>query len=471
MSAGNSAGTTWDALSWSASEAAWTGVANLAAMQRSPREGPGPCGVIALLLCCSTGTMHSASAQHLNVDVDWPSFLARSDMSWSWNTTAESYKFLPVDWWNSAFLGNGNLGLQVVAALHDAQHRLPRPPPPPPGPACCCCWNRDSQPCNTTSQCDAGGEGCVAKGTPTKRYGPAGCVCDGVSHGCHGIPAPPQPPPSPPLAKQPALRFEVGRLDVTDDRLPGSPHYTGNLKCDRPRLAIGYLYLHAAGDVLSAKMRLKLWDAELSAVVHTSTGTLNVSVLTHAKSDVNIIHIVGTAGEAERGCAGVSWHPIQGDSLAAWQTQVPAGRYAANPPMNTTEVSAGLTLSNQQLLSGNAYASAVQAQSNADGSCTVYQSTKGRLPADQSAAAALGEVGAAASAGLASLRHSHRLWWHTYYPASFVSVGDTRLESFYWVQMYKAGSGTRGTVGAPSYGVLDHHGPWYDPTGTVPTDK
>jgi hypothetical protein len=52
------------------------------------------------------------------------------------------------------------------------------------GSRCCCCWDRASQPCNSSSQCDGGGEGCVSKGTITKKYGAANCVCDGLSHGC-----------------------------------------------------------------------------------------------------------------------------------------------------------------------------------------------------------------------------------------------------------------------------------------------
>ena len=170
----------------------------------------------------------------LDVGVDWPAFLARSDMEWAWNTTQSGAGLVPVDWWNSAFVGNGNLGLQVVAGLHQADRLAPPPGPPPP--RCCCCWNRVSEGCNTSSQCDAGGEGCVAKGTTTKKYGPAACMCDGKSHGCPASPQPAPAPPVPPLSAQPALRFEVGRLDVTDDRLPGSRYYTGNLKCDRPRL-------------------------------------------------------------------------------------------------------------------------------------------------------------------------------------------------------------------------------------------
>ena len=213
-------------------------------------------------------------------------------------------------------------------------------------------------------------------------------------------------------------------------------------------------------------MRLGLWDAELAASVTTSAGSLNVSVLTHATSDVSIIHIVPSGGEAS-GCGGVEWTAIQGNSLAAWQKLAPAGRYVSNPPMNNTAPSPGVTLSTQRLLSGNAYATAAKKVANADGSCTVYQSTMGRLPEGQSARAALDAVTAAAAAGVAALRESHQAWWHSYYPKSFVSLGDTRMENFYWVQMYKAGSGTRGTVGAPSYGVYDHHGPWFAPSPTT----
>jgi hypothetical protein len=52
------------------------------------------------------------------------------------------------------------------------------PPPPPPSPphdGKKCCWNRDIQGCSSSSQCDPGGEGCVATGTLTKRYGRVAC--------------------------------------------------------------------------------------------------------------------------------------------------------------------------------------------------------------------------------------------------------------------------------------------------------
>jgi hypothetical protein len=38
-----------------------------------------------------------------------------------------------------------------------------------------CCWNRDVQRCDNSSQCDLGGEGCVASGTVTRRYDKVVC--------------------------------------------------------------------------------------------------------------------------------------------------------------------------------------------------------------------------------------------------------------------------------------------------------
>ena len=168
----------------------------------------------------------------------------------------------------------------------------------------------------------------------TKRYGQVTCAsCN--SHGCPPAPSPPAPPVFPPLASQPALRFEVGRLDITDDRTPGSQYYTGNLKSDRPRLALGYLLLRGVGEVQSVKMRLQLWDAQASAQVTTVGGGLNVTVITHARSDVNVIRIEPSGNERHHihaknnTCDAVQWTPIQGSALLAWQKQVPPGRYTA----------------------------------------------------------------------------------------------------------------------------------------------
>ncbi|MGB1127438.1 MAG: glycosyl hydrolase family 95 catalytic domain-containing protein, partial [Opitutales bacterium] len=51
---------------------------------------------------------------------------------------------------------------------------------------------------------------------------------------------------------------------------------------------------------------------------------------------------------------------------------------------------------------------------------------------------------------------AHRAWWHDYYPQSFLTLNDTEKEAFYWIQMYKFASASRGD--GP---IVDQLGPWY----------
>jgi len=60
---------------------------------------------------------------------------------------------------------------------------------------------------------------------------------------------------------------------------------------------------------------------------------------------------------------------------------------------------------------------------------------------------------------MTTLERVHRDWWHAYYPKSFVSFPDARMESFYWIQQYKLASATR-----PDKPVIDLMGPWYKAT-------
>ena len=57
------------------------------------------------------------------------------------------------------------------------------------------------------------------------------------------------------------------------------------------------------------------------------------------------------------------------------------------------------------------------------------------------------------------MEKQHRAWWHAYYPASYAGFEDSRLESFYWIQLYKLASATH-----PNRPVIDLLGPWFKPT-------
>eukprot|EP00040_Diaphanoeca_grandis_P024371 m.618 g.618 ORF g.618 m.618 type:complete len:612 (-) comp296_c0_seq1:277-2112(-) len=84
-----------------------------------------------------------------------------------------------------------------------------------------------------------------------------------------------------------------------------------------------------------------------------------------------------------------------------------------------------------------------------------------------SALAAISNVEVGLSLGWNAARYSHQQWWHKFYPASFITLTDSKLESFYWIQMYKLASATRGYQHpGPTYGGYDHTGPWFTPSDT-----
>src|SRR6185369_753795 len=83
---------------------------------------------------------------------------------------------------------------------------------------------------------------------------------------------------------------------------------------------------------------------------------------------------------------------------------------------------------------------------------TVDYQAKGSPKPDK----AVADVTAALGQKLDNLVASHRAWWHDYYPESFLSIPDARMQSFYWIQMYKLASATRADRTA-----IDLMGPWF----------
>jgi len=68
-------------------------------------------------------------------------------------------------------------------------------------------------------------------------------------------------------------------------------------------------------------------------------------------------------------------------------------------------------------------------------------------------------LSAAGGQTLDELADDHRSWWHAFYPKSFLTVPETRLQSFYWIQLYKMASATR-----RDRPVVATHGPWLEKT-------
>ncbi len=269
------------------------------------------------------------------------------------------------------------------------------------------------------------------------------------------------------------MRWEICRSDVTDNQgwpgIPGKPYdpYQG-----RSRLAIGHLILEPVGKPTGGTMRLTLWDAQATGTLLTDRGAISWRSFIHT-TQMAIVVELKTEG-AESGC---KWKWVAGVAAPLCvqkHTFMPPG-YKLNPPPRI-EKNGEMNLCIQPLARGGGYATAWREVSFGANHRMLVVSVGNSLPftanyhedvlhhhwpkVDVAVREATEAVDKAIKTGIPALVASQRKWWHAYYPASFVSLPDARMESFYWIQMYKLASTTR-----PDRPAIDLLGVWYMKTG------
>jgi hypothetical protein len=233
-----------------------------------------------------------------------------------------------------------------------------------------------------------------------------------------------------------SLRWHIGRTDVT---------FQGN------RIPIGNLLLKPVGKIKSLSMRLDLWNAQATGVLKTDAGEIAFRSFTHASQMVQVIEITPTAGEAK--CT-FSWEPaLAVNPRTLFQKKQPTENETNPAPVLTEAADVSLCL--QPLRGGGGHATAWKQIVGTNGSRILFLSVGFSNKDGQAQKEAVADVNTAAVTGIDSLTTTHQQWWHQYYPESFVSIPDTRLESFYWIQMYKLASATRADRPA-----IDLMGPW-----------
>ena len=195
----------------------------------------------------------------------------------------------------------------------------------------------------------------------------------------------------------------------------------------------------------------------------------------------------------EQGAESVSWRWIPRSNNSPWSKSAGAetdgcgASYQPNPPQihgnvrpDGSDQTSGPSYTISPLLSGASFSTAWATRVEADGSTTLLSSTSQPMTdvntlsfahnqssmRAASASWAAANVRVAVVLGFQALRASHKSWWHDFYPASFLTLSDSRMEAFYWSQIYKLGSATRDDKTGPTYGVYDHTGPWFLPTAT-----
>jgi len=288
------------------------------------------------------------------------------------------------------------------------------------------------------------------------------------------------------------IRIELGRTDVYDDRPRSGPLSTRNFVFDRPRLPIGYIKVPLTGSITGGGMRISLHDARVEGHVNTTTGVTYFQVYTHATRDVSVVKLspVPFSSVNERNgprSPSAAAASSTGDELSASSLDSPFGApvfinesaqstwapqdksYIPNAPAQTGMNDKGCHFTTQTLLTGNAYSTAVlfQKPNHADiknkdgfeednGLVTLFVSVSPVLSLYDSENTACTAVASAAAVKDDGLWIMHQDWWHDYYLQSFVTLQDTKVESFYYIQQYKIASATRGNGT-----VFDLEGPWF----------
>jgi alpha-L-fucosidase 2 len=248
-----------------------------------------------------------------------------------------------------------------------------------------------------------------------------------------------------------ALRFTVQHSEVQDHRPEFGSGY------GLARLPVGHLTLEPQGTIIGVGLRLDLWNAELRGTVVTDRGELSIRAAVHSDRSVLVATVTPTEGERD-----FRWvfHPEEAISPRLATSGDPPAGYTGNPPPELSSED-GVQLVVQPLLAGGQTATAYREVTRAGSSPerTLYLHVAHTFPGATAAEQALAAIRGAAKIPPDGILATHRAWWHRFYRKSFLSIPDQRLQSFFWIQLYKVASATR--AGAP---VMATCGPWLEPT-------
>lgn len=236
-----------------------------------------------------------------------------------------------------------------------------------------------------------------------------------------------------------SLKWQMGRSDVT---------------FSTSRIPIGDLVLKPQGRILSGGMRLDLWNAEVRGHIQTDKGEIEFRAFTHTDQMVNVFETISKGGEN----ATWTWSPgLASDARKVHKKEPLTEKDTNAPPIFGAE--GDIAFCFQPLQPGGGHTTAWKTIDSGNGKSVVFAAVGFANEESSAKSEAVNAVKKAAETGLPALVESHRVWWHRFWPEGFVSVPDTRIESFYYIQMYKMASATR-----PGRPALDLMGPWFRST-------
>ncbi|UUZ83941.1 hypothetical protein LJK88_09335 [Paenibacillus sp. P26] len=223
-----------------------------------------------------------------------------------------------------------------------------------------------------------------------------------------------------------------------------------------PRVPIGELDLELKGFIYQpTQIRLDLWNAELRADITTTVGEVKVRAFVHSGKPVLAVELETTEAEKD---AVLRWYPYpEVDHVLKNADGFNLNQFIPETEVERREVE-GIPVGIQKYPTEEGCVTSWTEVRHSDLHRLFYLNVENGIN-DEAVHRSADAVAAARAELWDGFVESHRQWWHDYYRQSFVSIPDTRLESFYWIQMYKLASATRADGK-----IIDNQGPWLAPT-------
>jgi hypothetical protein len=233
----------------------------------------------------------------------------------------------------------------------------------------------------------------------------------------------------------------MGRADLYDHQPSGGGWFGNN------RLPVGSFFMSTKGQILSGSMRIRIYDAELQGKITTTQGTVEFKSFIARDNEVLVVETTCGGSEA------VTWS-FKGDTAISSRPIADAQpSYQLNPAGFTSAGTGGVSRWVQPLSAGGEYATAWLSSGTGLSKVLVANTSYSRTAKARDSAES--KVNAAFVAGTTKLRALHQIAWHDLFQRHFLSVPDTRTESYYWVQLYKLLCAARS--GGPA---INLQGPW-----------
>jgi len=242
------------------------------------------------------------------------------------------------------------------------------------------------------------------------------------------------------------FRWELGRSDVTAHRR------------DNHRMPIGGLVLNTVGTIESGNARLDLWNAESTGTIKTDKGSISFKNITHADEMVSVIELTASGDELDSTLALKPAEPVDfvNRKYKAVVKKYPEFAKDKPNPQPVIENRGPIMLCRQGRFAGGEYVTAWQVVQIDENTRRIYVTVNDTFPAVNADVEAVANIQKAVSGDYSNFVQRHREWWHSFFPKSFISVPDPKVESFYWAQIYKMGCVTRS-----DRMPIDLLGPWF----------